>query len=149
LSIEASAFPAFADGIYPDTIIDHQGASPLMDMRYGLAWRLHCDKVLMLTTGPGLQHFCTFLKGGGEGITANTYLKAAIPGRFCPNFGFHFQPHNKIWPTLADPIENFTSVCLVGLKAQDHKLVIIEVHGDRWAPIPALLTRDKRSTERH
>jgi hypothetical protein len=27
--------------------------------------------------------------------------------------------------------------------------VIIEVHSNRWAPIPALLTRDERSTQRH
>jgi hypothetical protein len=77
-------------------------------MRYGLAWRLHCDKVLTLTAGPGLQQFLTFLKQGGEGITLETSLNAAIPGRFCPNFGFHFQPHNKIWPMLVDPIEEST-----------------------------------------
>jgi hypothetical protein len=40
-------------------------------------------------------------------------------------------------------------MCLVGLEAHDHKPVIIEVHGDRWASIPALLTRDKDSTEGH
>jgi hypothetical protein len=40
-------------------------------------------------------------------------------------------------------------MCLVGLEAQDHEPVIIEVHGDRWAPIPALLTRDERSTQCH
>jgi hypothetical protein len=36
-SLEALAFPAFADGIYPDSIVDHHGFSPLMDMCYGLA----------------------------------------------------------------------------------------------------------------
>jgi hypothetical protein len=40
-SLEAWTFPAFADVIYPDLIIDHRGFSPLMDMRYALAWRLH------------------------------------------------------------------------------------------------------------
>jgi hypothetical protein len=89
-SIEVSAFPAFTDGIYPATIVDHYGLSPLMDMRYGLAWHLHCDKVLTLTTGPGLQHFRTFLQHGADGIMPNVYLCVTIPGRFCPNFGFHF-----------------------------------------------------------
>ncbi len=90
------------------------------------------------------------MRDAQESRRLGVVYKRQIPGRFCPNFGFHFQPHNKIWPTLlADPIENFTSVCLVGLKAQDHKPVIIKVHGDRWAPIPALLTRDEHSTVRH
>jgi hypothetical protein len=34
-----AAFPALIDGIYPPTIINQRGfLSPLMDMRYGLAW---------------------------------------------------------------------------------------------------------------
>jgi hypothetical protein len=53
--IKATAFPALTDGIYPPTIIDHCRFSPLMDMRYGLAWRLHCDQVFTITTGPSLQ----------------------------------------------------------------------------------------------
>jgi hypothetical protein len=56
-SLKATAFSALTDGIYSQTIIDHPGFLPLMDMRYGLAWRLHCDQVLTITTGPGLQHF--------------------------------------------------------------------------------------------
>jgi hypothetical protein len=43
----ALAFPATINGTYP----------PLMDMRYGLAWHLHCNQVLTATTGPALQHF--------------------------------------------------------------------------------------------
>jgi hypothetical protein len=37
-SLETTAFPALINGIYPPTIIDQRGFSPLMDMRYGLAW---------------------------------------------------------------------------------------------------------------
>jgi hypothetical protein len=148
-SFEATAFPALHDGIYPPAIIDLCGFSLLMDMRYGLAWRLHCNQVLILTTGPGLQYFQTFLQQGANGITSNTYLQAAIPGRFCPNFGFHFKPHNEVWPTLADPIAHFKSAFLLGLEAHNYDPVILEVHNNRWAPIPALLTRDERSTQRH
>jgi hypothetical protein len=143
------AFPAILDGTYPNTIIHPRGFSPLMDMQYGLAWRLHCDQVLTTTTGPALQHFSTFLQRGTVGITPPTYFHAAIPGRFCPNFGYHFKPHNQVWPTLADPIEHFKSPSLVSLEAQDYDPVIIKVHGNHWAPIRALLTCDERSTERH
>jgi hypothetical protein len=68
-AIEATAFSALPDGIYPSTIIDHRGFLPLMGMRYSLAWRLHCNQVLTITTGPGLQHFWTFLQQGADGST--------------------------------------------------------------------------------
>jgi hypothetical protein len=113
-----TAFPSLEPaGVYPTAITDPRGFSPLPDMRYGFLWRLHCDRVLTMTTGPGLQHFWTFLTRGAEGITAATYLGAAIPGQFCPNFGFHFKPHNNVWPTDANPIEHFSTSDLVSLKA--------------------------------
>jgi hypothetical protein len=58
-TIEATAFPALPDIIYPSTIINHRGFSPLMDMHYGLAWRLHCDQVL--TTSHNGSQLATFL----------------------------------------------------------------------------------------
>jgi hypothetical protein len=62
-SLETRTFPALIDGIYPPTIINQHTFSPLMDMRYSLAcWRLHCDEVRTITTGPGLRHFWTFLQ---------------------------------------------------------------------------------------
>jgi hypothetical protein len=95
------------------------------------------------------HHFRTFPQRGADGITSDTYLQAAIPGHFCPNFGFHFKPHNEVWPTLANPIPHFKSAFLVGLEGGDYDPVILEVHSDRWAPIPALLTRDESSTQQH
>jgi hypothetical protein len=63
-SIEATAFPALTDGIYPLTIIDHRGFPLLlMDMRYGLAWQLHCNRVPTITMSPGLQ-FADILAAG-------------------------------------------------------------------------------------
>jgi hypothetical protein len=143
------AFPSLIDGTYPPSITDSRGFSPLADMRYGLFWRLHCDHILAMTVGPGHQHFSTYLQRGTAGITATTYLGAAIPGRFCPNFGFHFKPHNNKWPTDSHPTEHFSAEILVSLDARDYEAVTIEVHGDRWAPIPSLLTRDQLSTQRH
>jgi hypothetical protein len=46
----------------------------------GLAWRLHCDRVLATAVGPGLAHFQTFLTHDPAGITESTYLGAVIPG---------------------------------------------------------------------
>jgi hypothetical protein len=55
--------------------------------------------MLTTTVGPGLTHFQAFLTHGTAGITDSIYLGVAIPGRFCPNFGYHFQTMNKVWPT--------------------------------------------------
>jgi hypothetical protein len=60
-----------------------------------------------MTVGPGLQHFRTFLKRGADGITHETHLGAAIPRRFCPNFGFHFKPHVNLGPTFCQPHRAF------------------------------------------
>jgi hypothetical protein len=115
----SSAFSSLnPDGVYPTSITDPCGFSPLADMRYGLLWRVQCDRVLTMTTGPGLQHFRTFLTRGAEGIINKTYLGAAIPGNLCPDF--HFKPHNDVWPTDANPIEHFSAASsLISLEAWD------------------------------
>jgi hypothetical protein len=110
----APAFPSISNGTYSKQISDPRGFSPLIDMRYAFLWHLHCDQVLVMTSGPG-QQFNTFLQRGEAGITAATYLGAAIPGRFCPDFGFHFKPHNDVWPTESNPIEHSTADFLVSL----------------------------------
>jgi hypothetical protein len=91
----AAHCPSLTDGAYPTAITDSRGFSPLLDMRNGLAWRLHCDSYLATTVGPGLVHFQTYLARGKAGITTDTYLGAIIPGRLCPNFGYHFQTLNS------------------------------------------------------
>jgi hypothetical protein len=96
-----------------------------------------------------LQHFCTFVQSGAEGITAETYLGAAVSGHFFPSFGFHFKPHNGIWPTDINPIKHFAEKMLVSLEAQDYNAVTIEVHGDHLAPIPSLLTCNQLSMQHH
>jgi hypothetical protein len=120
-------------------------------MCYAFLWRLHCDQVLTMTSGPGQQRFNTSLQRGEGGIAAATYLGTAIPGRFCLNFGFHFKPHammcglpkaiplNTLQPNLSFLLRLVTT----------KQPVTIKVHGDRWAPIPFLLTRDQLSTQRH
>jgi hypothetical protein len=81
----ATEFPVFTDGVYPASIVDQEhGFSPLMDMRYSLAWRLHCDQVLTVMTGPGLQHFRTFLQRGVDGNTTHTCLHSVIVGSVLP-----------------------------------------------------------------
>jgi hypothetical protein len=123
-------FPSLTTSTYRTVITNSRGFSPLLDMRYGLAWRLHCDRVLATTIGPGLPHFQTFLHRGEAGITESTYLRAAIPSQFCPNFGHHFQTVNKVWPTPVDPLPPFADKSQVSLDAQDYAIITLDVHGD-------------------
>jgi hypothetical protein len=145
----APAFPSIGNSTYPKQISDPRGFSPLVDMRYAFLCCLNYDQVLTMTSGPGQQQFNSFLQRREAGITASTYLGAANPGRFCPNFGFHFKPDNDVWPTESNPIEHFTAKFLVSLEARDYEPVTIEVHSDRWASIRSLLTRDQLLTQRH
>lgn len=143
-------FPSISNGTYPKQISDPRFFSLLVDIRYAFLWHLHCDQVLTMTNGPGHQQFNTFLQQGEAGITTATYLGAAIPGCFCPNYGFHFKPHNDEWSTESNPIEHFTAKSLLSLKACDYyEPVTIKVHGNCWAPIPSFLTRDQLLTQRH
>jgi hypothetical protein len=118
-------------------------------MRYGLTWQLHCDSILSTTVGPGLVHFQTFLNRGAAGINDTTYLGADLPGRFCPNFGFHFKTVNNSWPTPANPLPHFAHRKHVSLDVQDYAIVTIDVHGNHPAPIAALCTTNEISAANH
>jgi hypothetical protein len=131
------------NGAYPLVITNSCVFLPLLNMCYGLAWHLHCDCVLATTISPGLAHFQTFLAHGAMGITESTYLGTAIPGRFCPNFGYHFQTINSLWPTLAEALPPFFKQSQVSLDAQDYVIITTNVHSDHPAPIQALLTQDE------
>ena len=79
-------FPAVDTGVWPETVQDQEGFSPLMDLINGHVWRLWCDRVLTTETKMNRQHLTMFLTLGAPAITADTYLGIKIPGRFCPNY---------------------------------------------------------------
>jgi hypothetical protein len=79
-------------------------------------------------------------RGAAAGITDSTYLGAEIPGRFCPNFGYCFQPVNSLWPTPANPLPPFLEESQLSMDAQDYAIITIDIHSDCLAPIQALLT---------
>jgi hypothetical protein len=96
-------FPSLTDGVYPLVITSPRGFSSLfLDMCCGLAWNLQRDhdRLLVTTISPALAHFQTFLAHRVAGIIKSTYLGAAIPGQFCPNFGYYFQTAHNLWPTV-------------------------------------------------
>jgi hypothetical protein len=53
----SSAFPSLTPEGSIQPLLPILAASLLADMRYGLLWQLHCDRILTMTTGPGKQYF--------------------------------------------------------------------------------------------
>ena len=63
-------YPAVDNGIWPDTVQDAEGFSPLMDMLNGHVWRLWCDHILTVGTKMSRQYLSKYLKLGAPAITA-------------------------------------------------------------------------------
>jgi hypothetical protein len=98
LSFYDKHFRDIRTGTWPPTILDQQGFSPLSDMLHGFVWRLWCDRTLTTGSPMDRKYLLKYLQFGITAITPTTYLGAAIPSRFCPNYAFHFKVTNG-WPT--------------------------------------------------
>ena len=116
-------------------------------MLHGYIWRLTCDQVLAIGTVQARKFFALYLKRGEIALNADSYFGAKLPGRFCPNFAYHFRVANN-WPTHPDPLEDLAKITRVSLRAQEYDPVVINLHIDEHPEI-SLLTRDQLSTERH
>ena len=77
-------------GDFPDQIVDPLTFSPLQEMLHGNIWRLMCDQVLAIGTVQARKFFALYLKRGEIALNADSYFGAKLPGRFCPNFAYHF-----------------------------------------------------------
>jgi hypothetical protein len=154
LSFYDKHFRDIRTGTWPPTILDQQGFSPLADMLHGFVWRLWCDRVL--TTGSSMDrtYLHHYLQLGTTAITSATYLGAAIPARFCPNFAFHFQVSNG-WPTDSSSattqgfLHEFEHDPLISWQAQQHDRISVDLHEEDPSVIPPLQTKDQRSSADH
>ncbi len=147
LEVYDRGFPAVETGDFPDQIVDPLAFSPLQEMLHGYIWRLTCDQVLAIGTVQARKFFALYLARGKIALNADSYFGAKLPGRFCPNFAYHFRVANN-WPTRPDPLEDLAKITTVSLCAQEYDPVIIHLHIDEHPEI-SLLTRDQLSTERH
>jgi hypothetical protein len=57
-------FPAIDTRIWPETVQDADGFSPLMDMLNGHVWRLWCDRILTTSTAMNCQFLAKYLTQG-------------------------------------------------------------------------------------
>jgi hypothetical protein len=94
-------FPDIVSGTWLNSAPDPEAFSPVLDMLNGFVWRLWCNRILTSATVMNRTFLKNYLSIGQSAVTTTTYLGAAIPGRFCPKFAYHFKIDR--WPTdLAD-----------------------------------------------
>jgi hypothetical protein len=126
LEVNNKAFPAVETGDFPDQIVDPLAFSPLQEMLHGYIWRLTCDHILAIEMQ--VQKFSALYLARGEmALNADSYFGAKLPGRFCPNFAYHFRVANNTRP---DPLKDLTKLHMVSLWAQEFDPVIIDLHID-------------------
>jgi hypothetical protein len=143
-------YPAVDTGAWPDTVQDQEGFSPLMDLINGHVWRLWCDRALTTESKINREHLNTFLKLGAPAITADTYLGAKIPGRFCPNYAYHFTVVNG-WPTDTEDknfLGEFQHEPIISFQAKQYDPVAIDLHQPN-IPVPYITTREERTSAAH
>ncbi len=147
-------FPDITTGVWPESAPDPEAFSPILEMLNGFVWRLWCDKILTTSTVLNRNYLKNYLQIGEAAITTVTYLGADIPGRFCPNFPYHFKIDG--WPTDSTDsntqgfLSAFEHMPLISWQAQQHDRIPINLH--QVASMTALLplqTREQLSSAKH
>ena len=142
LEIHSLGFPALSTGDYPNSILDTQAFSPLLEMLNGFIWRLTSDLVLATGSIEARQVFSTFLQRGETAITPASYFGAAIPGRLCPTFAYHFTVGER-WPTRQNPLADLIQAPFLSDRAKDYEPLVIDLY------MLTLITKDQLSTDAH
>ena len=146
-------FPQLDSGIWPSSASDPEAFSPILDMLNGFAWRLWCDRQSTTATVLNRKYLATFLDQGTTAITTSTYLGASIPGRFCPNYAYHFQVHG--WPTdLAASttegfLHQFERLSFISWHAQQHTRIAVNLHDAQSTVLLPLQTSEQQSSTAH
>jgi hypothetical protein len=130
LSFYDTSYPAIDTGDWPETVLDAEGFSPLLDMMNGYLWRIWCDRMLTTASKMNCQYLNTYLLIGDAVTKQDTYLGANIPGRFCPNFAYHFKVTNG-WPTDTPTsvfLKEFLHLPLISYQARQYDPVEVDLH---------------------
>jgi hypothetical protein len=145
LQIHPAGFPALSTGTYPDTVLDTQAFSLLVEMFNGFLLPLTCELVLATGSVEAQQVLSTFLSQGESAITSASYFGAAIPGRFCPSFLYHFTVANR-WPTCLNLLKDLIKAPFLLERALDFDPLVIDLYIANH-PQLQLITTDQKSAE--
>jgi hypothetical protein len=150
LPIYDKHFPDITNGEWPASVTDQDAFSPLLDMLHGFVWRLWCDRQFTTATPLNRTFLASYLALGEPAITATTYLGASIPGRFCPNFAFHF--HVDGWPTDQSDgttqgyLTEFEHLPFVSGRAKQHNRILVNLHEPPTSALLPLQTKEQHSS---
>jgi hypothetical protein len=92
----------------------------------------------------------TYLSLGESAITVDTYLGMTIPGRFCPNYAYHFKVVNG-WPTdtaTKSFLGEFQHLPLISHQAQQYDPVDVDLY-QKETRVPPLKTREECASAVH
>jgi hypothetical protein len=146
-------FPDIDTGAWPDSAPDPEAFSPIMEMLNGFVWRLWCDRILTTATVMNRNYLTSYLAIGEAAITPTTYLGATIPGRFCPNFAYHFRIDG--WPTdsansaTAGFLAIFEHMPMISWQAQQHDRITVNLHQLAASSLLPIQTREQLSSAQH
>ena len=146
-------FPDNATGAWPDSTPDTEAFSPVLEMLNGFVWRLWCDRIMTTATVLNRNYLSSYLSMGEAALTPATYLGAAVPGRFCPNFAYHFKLNS--WPTDSAETTNagflseFEHLPLISWQARQHDRIPINLHQAASTALLPLQTREQNSSAKH
>jgi hypothetical protein len=146
-------FPDIASGTWPDSAPDPEAFSPVLEMLNGFVWRLWCDRIITTATVMNRNYLRSYLSIGESAITTKTYLGAAIPGRFCPNFAYHFKIDG--WPTDSAEtattgfLSEFERLSMISWQAKQHDRIPINLHQLASTVLLPLQTREQLSSAKH
>jgi hypothetical protein len=146
-------FPDIDSGLWPDSATDPEAFSPILEMLNGFVWRLWCDRILTTATVMNRNYLKSYLAIGEAAITPATYLGATIPGRFCPNFAYHFKIDG--WPTDSTDaatsgfLSEFEHLPLISWQAQQHDRISVNLHQPASTSLIPLQTREALSSAQH
>jgi hypothetical protein len=146
-------FPNLSSGTWPESAPDPEAFSPVLEMLNGFVWRLWCDRILTTATVMDRNYLKSYLSIGESAITTTTYLGAAIPGRFCPNFAYHFKIDG--WPTDSAEsvttgfLSEFERLPMISWQAKQHDRIPINLHQLDSTVLLPLQTREQLSSAKH
>jgi hypothetical protein len=96
LDLHPSGFPSLVTNDTPEAILNLRAFSPLLEMAHGMIWHLTSNSELTTGSRESQKVFSTFVERGEMAITSESYFGAAIPGRLCANFAYHFGQRESI-----------------------------------------------------
>lgn len=147
VNVHSIGYPPLGSGDIPEAILDERAFSPLLEMLQGFLWRLTSDAALTTGSIEAQQVFALYLARGEQAITADCYLGAALHGRLCPNFAYHFRAGAR-WPTRVNPLKEVILSQLISERARDYEPITINLYETLQSPL-RLVTKDAQSTAEH